>query len=136
MRAWIGCSAVLLLAAGLGCDRQTPPAVRVSSAGAQATAPERAARQAAVDQSRRTALVTAAERASRAVVSINATARRAGRARSPWDFFFVPEWAQCKLSSGQGKLRAKETPSPPVHSSQVCKSAVRSPRVQVGLVCP
>jgi serine protease Do len=100
MRAWIGCSAVLLLAAGLGCDRQTPPAVRVSSAGAQATAPERAARQAAVDQSRRTALVTAAERASRAVVSINATARRAGRARSPWDFFFVPE--RSRLIEGYG----------------------------------
>jgi serine protease Do len=103
MRAWIGYSAAVLLAgSGLACDRQDAPAVRVSSAGAQAAAPNRPARQATIDQSRRTALVTAVERASRAVVSISATSRRAGRARSPWDFFFVPERSRRVDGSGTG----------------------------------
>ncbi len=100
MRAWIGYSAALFLAgSGLACDQQDAPAVRVSSAGAQAASPS-PARQATIDQSRRTALVTAVERASRAVVSISATSRRAGRARSPWDFFFVPE--RSRLVEGYG----------------------------------
>jgi serine protease Do len=99
MRLWIGCSAALLLAAGtLACDRETP--VRVSSAGAQAAAAARSARQTAIDASRRTALVAAAERASGAVVSINATSRREAPARSPWDFFFVPE--RTRLVEGYG----------------------------------
>jgi serine protease Do len=102
MRAWIGCSAALLLAFGVaGCDQPTP-AVQVSSAGAQAAAAARSARQTAIDASRRTALVTAAELASNAVVSINATARREARPRSPWDFFFVPERSQLVEGYGTG----------------------------------
>ncbi|CAN5802773.1 DegQ family serine endoprotease [soil metagenome] len=100
MRAFIRCSAALLLATGAVACGERAPAVRVSSAGAQAVAAERAAPQAAIDGSRRTALVTAVERASRAVVSINATARREARARSPWDFFFVPE--RSRLVEGYG----------------------------------
>jgi serine protease Do len=100
MQAWIGCSAALLLASGVtACDRRDP-AVQVSSAGAQAAAADRSARQTAIDASRRTALVTAAERASSAVVSINAAARREARGRSPWDFFFVPE--RSRLVEGYG----------------------------------
>ncbi|HUQ15154.1 MAG TPA: trypsin-like peptidase domain-containing protein [Gemmatimonadales bacterium] len=100
MRAWIGYSAALLLAFGVvGCDQQRPP-VRMSSEGAQAAVADRSARQTAIDASRRTALVTAAERASNAVVSINTTARREARARSPWDFFFVPE--RTRLVEGYG----------------------------------
>ena len=100
MRAWIRVSAALLLASGLAaCDRPAP-AVRVSSSGAQAAVADRSARQTAIDASRRTALVTAAERASAAVVSINATARREASARSPWDFFFVPE--RSRLVEGYG----------------------------------
>jgi hypothetical protein len=95
MRVWIGCSAVLLLASGvLACDDRTPP-VQTSSEGAQTAvadrSADRSARQTAIDASRRTALVAAAERASNAVVSISTTARQEARARSPWDFFFVPE---------------------------------------------
>jgi serine protease Do len=113
MRAWIGFSAALLLAFGVAaCDRPTPP-VRMTSSGAQAAAqgaagravervPDRIARQGAIDASRRTALVTAAERASNAVVSISVTARRAARARSPWDFFFVPERSQLVEGYGTG----------------------------------
>jgi serine protease Do len=101
MRAWIGCSAALLLAAGAACDAPHP-AVKVSSVGAQAAAADRSARQTAIDASRRTALVTAAERASRAVVSINATARREALARSPWDFFFVPERSRVVEGYGTG----------------------------------
>jgi serine protease Do len=112
MRAWIGYSAALLLASAVAACDQREPAVQVSSAGAQATegsqaaagaqaaATDRARRQTAIDASRRTALVTAAERASNAVVSINATARREARARSPWDFFFVPE--RSRLVEGYG----------------------------------
>ncbi|HEY7479008.1 MAG TPA: trypsin-like peptidase domain-containing protein [Gemmatimonadales bacterium] len=99
MRAWTGYSlALLLAAAGPACEREAP--VRVSSAGAQTAAAARPARQAAIDASRRTALVTAADRASGAVVSINATSRRETPARSPWDFFFVPE--RSRLVEGYG----------------------------------
>ncbi len=76
--------------------------MRVSTQGAQAAAPApaRAARQAAVEASRRTALVTAAERASSAVVSVSVSSRRDARARSPWDFFFVPD--RSRLVEGYG----------------------------------
>jgi serine protease Do len=97
-------AAVLLLAGALACDRPEL-AVRRSSAGAQAAAVERerpAAPQAAIDASRRTALVTATERVSRAVVSINTSARREVRARSPWDFFFVPERSRVVEGYGTG----------------------------------
>jgi serine protease Do len=102
MRAWIGCSAALLLAYGVAACEERAPAVQTSSAGAQATAAERSARQTAIDASRRTALVTAAERASNAVVSISATARREARPRSPWDFFFVPERSRVVEGYGTG----------------------------------
>ena len=103
MRAFSARSAALLILAGAaGCDR-TAPAVRQSSAGGQAAAVQReapAAQQAAIDASRRTALVTAAERAAAAVVSINTRARQELRGRSPWDLFFVPE--RSRLVEGYG----------------------------------
>jgi serine protease Do len=106
MRVWIGCSAVLLLASGvLACDDRTPP-VQTSSEGAQTAvadrSADRSARQTAIDASRRTALVAAAERASNAVVSISTTARQEARARSPWDFFFVPERTRMVEGYGTG----------------------------------
>ncbi|MGH7578724.1 MAG: trypsin-like peptidase domain-containing protein [Gemmatimonadales bacterium] len=100
MRPWIGCSAALLIAAGTAACRGEAPPVRVSSAGAQTAAAQRTASRSAVDGSRRTALVTATERVSGAVVSINVTSRREARARSPWDFFFVPE--RSRLVEGYG----------------------------------
>ena len=51
---------------------------------------------------RRTALVAAVERASGAVVSINVTSTREAPARSPWDFFFVPEGARVVQGYGTG----------------------------------
>jgi serine protease Do len=91
---------MLLVASGVvACDDRRPP-VQTSSAGAQTAVADRAARQTAIDASRRTALVTAAERAANAVVSISATARQEARARSPWDFFFVPE--RTRLVQGYG----------------------------------
>ncbi len=53
-----------------------------------------------IDQSRRTAIVTAAARVSPAVVSVGVRARRQTR-QSPWDFFFVPE-GQDQLVQGYG----------------------------------
>ena len=94
----------LLLAAVAGC-RDAPPApvLQVSRAAAQAaTAPAPAAVSAAVDVSRRTALVTAVERASASVVSINVTARQEGRPRSPWDYFFVPDRSRVVEGYGTG----------------------------------
>jgi len=106
MRAPSARSAALLVFAGAwACDRAEPPVHR-SSAGAQAAAvqPQRPqsapAAQTAIDASRRTALVTAAERASAAVVSINTRARRELRPSSPWDLFFVPE--RSRLVEGYG----------------------------------
>ena len=102
MRAWTKCSVLLLLASGVvACDDRTPP-VQTSSEGAQAAVADRTARQTAIDASRRTALVTAAERASHAVVSINTTARQEARARSPWDVFFVPERTRMVEGYGTG----------------------------------
>jgi serine protease Do len=110
MRARIRPSAALLLAFGVAACDQPAPAVRVSSSGARPAAQERAAegaaqrtaRQGAIDASRRTALVAAAERASNAVVSVSVTARRTARARSPWDFFFVPERSRFVEGYGTG----------------------------------
>ena len=84
----------------LGC-RDSPPALSVSSAGAQ-TAARVAEAQTAVSASRRTALVAAVDRVSPAVVSINVTSRQQAAARSPWDFFFVPEGARLVQGYGTG----------------------------------
>ena len=107
MRAPIARSAsfLLLVTASWSCDRGEPPVQR-SSAGAQAAAVQpaqpQAAAQTAIDASRRTALVTATERVSAAVVSINTRSRQDLRARSPWDFFFVPERSRMVEGYGTG----------------------------------
>jgi serine protease Do len=56
----------------------------------------------AATSSRNTALVTAADRVSPAVVSINVTSRRQAPRRTPWDFFFVPQGAQLVQGYGTG----------------------------------
>jgi serine protease Do len=58
--------------------------------------------QTAATSSRNTALVTAADRVSPAVVSINVTSRRQAPRRTPWDFFFVPQGAQVVQGYGTG----------------------------------
>jgi serine protease Do len=58
--------------------------------------------QTALNVSRRTALVAAADRVSPAVVSINVTSRQQAGPRSPWDFFFVPEGARLVQGYGTG----------------------------------
>jgi len=73
----------------------------VTTAGAQAPKPV-TQRQNAVDASRRTALVSAADRVSPAVVSINVTSRQPVNQTSPWDFFFVPEQARVVQGYGTG----------------------------------
>jgi serine protease Do len=93
--------AAWLLLAVTGCRGDAGPhQVRVTSAGAQASA-RTIDPQTATTESRRTALVTAAERASGAVVSINVTSRQEAP-RSPWDFFFVPEGARLVQGYGTG----------------------------------
>src|SRR3954468_25075021 len=97
-------SASLLLAIGLasiGCRNAPKRELRVATAGAQASS-RVASAQNAIDVSRRTALVTAADRVSRAVVSINVTSRQQATPRSPWDFFFVPEGARVVQGYGTG----------------------------------
>ena len=69
---------------------------RRRSPGARGTRRARG-RAAAVNVSRRTALVSAAERVCSAVVSINVQSPPATRApQSPWDFFFVPEQSRVR----------------------------------------
>jgi len=97
-------SASLLLAVGLasiGCRDAPRRELRVATAGAQASS-RVASAQNGIDVSRRTALVTAADRVSRSVVSINVTSRQQVTARSPWDFFFVPEGARVVQGYGTG----------------------------------
>ena len=96
---WARLTLFALSAALLGC-RDAPPALAVSSAGAQATAVATA--QNGVNAARRTALVAAADRVSPAVVSINVTSRQQEAPRSPWDFFFVPEGARVVQGYGTG----------------------------------
>ncbi len=92
----------LAFAAGmLGCRDAPPRELKVASAGAQAPARITQVRT-AVDASRRTAVVAAAERVSPAVVSINVTSRQRATPRSPWDFFFVPEGARLVQGYGTG----------------------------------
>jgi serine protease Do len=99
LRPW---ARVLVLASGaVGCREAPSQELTVASAGAQT--PTRASQvQAAVDASRRTALVAAADRVSPAVVSINVTSRQRASPRSPWDFFFVPEGARLVQGYGTG----------------------------------
>jgi serine protease Do len=89
--------ALALLAAACGERRPEPP-VSVTSSAAQVAA--RTADAQALT-SRRTAIVTAVERASGAVVSINVTSTREAP-QSPWDFFFVPEGARIVQGYGTG----------------------------------
>ena len=92
----------LALAVGLlGCRDAPDPQLSVATAGAQTSA-RITSEQTAVDASRRTALVAAADRASPAVVSINVSSRQQVTPRSPWDFFFVPEGARVVQGHGTG----------------------------------
>jgi serine protease Do len=98
---------VALLAAFAACSRGDAAPLRVSRSAAQTAVPSapqagatRPATLAAVDASRRTALVTATERVSGAVVSISVRSRQDVRPQSPWDFFFVPE--QSRVLEGYG----------------------------------
>ncbi len=85
----------------LGCRDQTEGPLVTASAGAQN--PARVTQiQRAIDASRQTALVAAAERVSPAVVSINVSSRQRVAPRSPWDFFFVPEGARVVQGYGTG----------------------------------
>jgi serine protease Do len=97
----------LLIAGALGvqsCREPETSGLAVALAGAQTQAPQApiARAQAAIDASRRTALVSAADRAAPAVVSINVTSRQQTVPRSPWDFFFVPEGARLVQGHGTG----------------------------------
>ena len=100
-------ASIALLAALAACGRGDTPALRVSRSAAQTAVPSapqaaatRRAAQSAVDASRRTALVSATERVSGAVVSISVRSRQEVRPQSPWDFFFVPE--QSRVLEGYG----------------------------------
>ena len=89
-----------LLLALTGCDQRLPP-MRVTSAGAQTSA-RVAEAQIATSSARNTALVSAADRVSPAVVSINVTSRQRTTRRPSWDFFFVPEGARVVQGYGTG----------------------------------
>jgi len=85
------------LATLTGCNRD-PPGGLIPPASAQ-----RAAENAALHTSRRTAVVDAANRVAPAVVSITVTSRRRVTERGPWDFFFIPRTSeQLVQSSGTG----------------------------------
>jgi serine protease Do len=92
---------LVLVLSLLGCRDAPEAPLSVASAGAQASG-RAAAAQSAIDASRRTALVTAADRVSPAVVSINVSSRQQMAPRSPWDFFFVPEGARVIQGYGTG----------------------------------
>jgi len=94
-------SVVTLILAVTGCRDQRLPPMRVTSAGAQ-TSSRVAQAQIATASARNTALVSAADRVSPAVVSINVTSRQQATRRPRWDFFFVPEGARLVQGYGTG----------------------------------
>ena len=94
-------SVLTLILALTGCGDQRLPPMRVTSAGAQTSA-RVAQAQIATTSARNTALVSAADRVSPAVVSINVTSRQQATRRPRWDFFFVPEGARVVQGYGTG----------------------------------
>jgi serine protease Do len=92
---------VIIASALVACRADSSESLRVLSAGAQTPTRVQQAQNAATS-SRNTALVTAADRVSPAVVSINVTSRRQAPRRTPWDFFFVPQGAQLVQGYGTG----------------------------------
>jgi serine protease Do len=66
---------------------------------------QRRAESTALNSSRRTAMVDAANRVAPAVVSINVTSRQRVTERDPWDFFFIPRTSERMVqSTGTGFL--------------------------------
>jgi serine protease Do len=98
---WRSSAALTLALAAAACGSADLPSIRISSAGAQ-TPGHITEAQTTIDASRRTALVTAADRVAPAVVSINVKSRQQTTPRSPWDFFFVPEGARVVQGYGTG----------------------------------
>lgn len=88
--------AVLALSA---CEPERRPTEFVETL--QAQRPPRPATS-AIDASRRTAIVEAAERVSPAVVSITVTSTRPIAPQTPFDFFFVPESPRVQQGFGTG----------------------------------
>jgi len=98
---WANVPGLTLALALVACRDAPHPTLKIESSGAQT--PTRVVQaQAAINVSRRTALVAAADRVSPAVVSINVTSRQQVTPRSPWDFFFVPEGARLVQGYGTG----------------------------------
>jgi serine protease Do len=100
-------STVLAAALAAACSRSDANELRVSRSAAQATVPAapqaaaaRSATGSSIESARRTAIVSATERVSGAVVSISVRSRQEVRPQSPWDFFFVPE--QSRVLEGYG----------------------------------
>ena len=85
----------LIAFVALSCGRpgDTPQAGRMLSTLATAQVQAQTSRQAssAVDATRRTAIVEAAQRVSSSVVSITVDSRRRATPQTPWDFFFLPQ---------------------------------------------
>jgi serine protease Do len=98
---WSSSHRLALALSVLSCRDATPGRLNVATAGVQT--PRAASQvQEAVGAARRTALVSAADRVSPAVVSINVTSRQQVTPQSPWDFFFVPEQARIVQGYGTG----------------------------------
>src|SRR5688572_18754970 len=90
---WRRGAVLTLTLATTGCRDEARRPMQIATAGAQTSA-RVAEAQLATSSARNTALVSAADRVSPAVVSINVTSRRATPRRSPWAFFFVPDGAR------------------------------------------
>src|SRR5918994_3800144 len=98
---WHRGAVLTLTLAVTGCRDAADTSMQIATAGAQTSA-RVAEAQLATSSARNTALVTAADRVSPAVVSINVTSRRQTPRRTPWDFFFVPQGAQLVQGYGTG----------------------------------
>jgi len=96
---------VLLAVAAWGCGESAPPALAASDSAAPEAAPAFAALPATTPQdraqltdslaaSRRTAIVTAADRVAPAVVSVNVTRRERVSPQNAFDWLFMPRGAE------------------------------------------
>jgi serine protease Do len=94
----------------VACGSASPETTaQETSAAPPVTAPRRQATSESLEASRRTAIVTAAERVAPATVSVNVTRRQRRRANDLWGFFLLPrEYEQLVQGLGSGFIISED----------------------------
>ena len=106
MRTILGLTAIVFVAYGSASPQTTS---QETSAAPPVAAPITQATPESLETSRRTAIVTAAERVAPATVSVNVTRRQRRRANDLWGFFLLPrEYEQLVQGLGSGFIISED----------------------------